>query len=69
MQKGIIDLQETKYIRVISNRKKIVLHVGSIWKSGIVSKDGKITAKKKGSCNIVIYAINGVKTTVKETAK
>ena len=48
-----------------SNRLKVKDHVGMRYEStnskiAAVSKDGRITAKKKGSCYIYAYAQNGV---------
>ena len=34
-----------------------------------VASSGKITAKKKGKCNIYVYAHNGVNKTIKVTVK
>ena len=39
------------------------------FKVATVSKDGKITAKKKGTCYVYVYAVNGCSKKVKVTVK
>ncbi|MBR3041452.1 MAG: Ig-like domain-containing protein, partial [Eubacterium sp.] len=61
--------------KVVKKSKKLKLksskltYVSSNTKVATVSSKGKITAKKKGSCTITIYAENGVKKTVKVKVK
>ena len=57
--KKLMPATHTKQLRYISTNKKIAT----------VSKSGKIKAKSKGSCQIYVYAANGVSKAVKVTVK
>ena len=57
--KKLMPATHTKQLRYISTNKKIAT----------VSKSGKIKAKAKGSCQIYVYAANGVSKAVKVTVR
>ena len=57
--KKLMPATHTKQLRYISTNKKIAT----------VSKSGKIKAKSKGSCQIYVYAANGVSKAVKVTVR
>ena len=59
-------VKKSKKLKLKSSK---LTYVSSNSKVATVSSKGKITAKKKGSCTITIYAENGVKTTVKVKVK
>lgn len=46
-------------LRYLSSNKKVAT----------VSKSGKITAKGKGTCNIIVFAHNGASKQIKVTVK
>lgn len=61
---------------VKKNKKRVAIehterfrYATSNAKVAVVSKDGKITAKKKGTCYVYIYAVNGCTKKVKVTVK
>lgn len=59
-------VKKSKKLKLKSSK---LTYVSSNTKVATVSSKGKITAKKKGSCTITIYAENGVKKTVKVKVK
>lgn len=61
-------VKKNKKLPVIAHTEKI-RYATSNAKVATVSKEGKITAKKKGTCYVYVYAINGCAKKVKVTVK
>lgn len=61
-------VRKNKKLPVIAHTEKI-RYATSNAKVATVSKEGKITAKKKGTCYVYVYAINGCAKKVKVTVK
>lgn len=65
---SVTKLQKGKKLMPKSHAPKL-RYRSSNSKIAAVSSSGKITAKAKGSCKVYVYAVNGVRKTVKVTVK
>ena len=61
-------VKKNKKLPVIAHTEKLRYATSNV-KVAMVSKEGKITAKKKGICYVYVYAINGCTKKVKVTVK
>ncbi len=72
--KRLVKTTKLKATFTKAKKSKVKKHVGMRYQSSnpkiaTVSSAGKVTAKKKGSCKIYVYAQNGLVKTVKVTVK
>ena len=53
----------------ISNHAPLLRYISSMKDVATVNKNGKIKARKKGSCKIYVIAVNGIRKTISVTVK